>query len=66
MVSLLRAVPLAVAALAGAAWAQDAPATIDTGDTAWLIVATAFVMLMTLPGLALFYGGIAKRRIPLT
>src|SRR5208283_3876795 len=35
---------------------------IDTGDTAWMIVATALVMLMTLPGLALFYGGIAKRK----
>ena len=36
-------------------------AKIDTGDTAWLIVATAFVMLMTFPGLALFYGGITKK-----
>jgi Amt family ammonium transporter len=35
---------------------------IDTGDTAWMIVATAFVMLMTLPGLALFYGGLAKQK----
>ncbi len=35
---------------------------LDTGDTAWMIVATAFVMLMTLPGLALFYGGMAKRK----
>src|SRR4030043_970923 len=43
--------------------AQPAPAPkIDTGDTAWMIVATAFVMLMTLPGLALFYGGLAKRK----
>jgi ammonium transporter, Amt family len=51
--------------------AQPAPAApavaavapkIDTGDTAWMIVATAFVMLMTLPGLALFYGGLAKRK----
>lgn len=44
--------------------AQPAPAPpkIDTGDTAWMIVATAFVMLMTLPGLALFYGGMAKRK----
>lgn len=44
--------------------AQPAPAIprIDTGDTAWMIVATAFVMLMTLPGLALFYGGLAKRK----
>jgi Amt family ammonium transporter len=44
--------------------AQPAPAPlkIDTGDTAWMIVATALVMLMTLPGLALFYGGLAKRK----
>ena len=42
----------------------EAPATpkIDTGDTAWMIVATALVMLMTIPGLALFYGGLAKRK----
>jgi Amt family ammonium transporter len=39
-----------------------APQKIDTGDTAWMIVATALVMLMTLPGLALFYGGLAKRK----
>ncbi len=36
------------------------PLKIDTGDTAWMIVATALVMLMTIPGLALFYGGLAK------
>ena len=39
-----------------------APPKIDTGDTAWMIVATALVMLMTIPGLALFYGGLAKRK----
>lgn len=43
------------------ALAMETP-KIDTGDTAWMIVATAFVMLMTLPGLALFYGGLAKRK----
>jgi ammonium transporter, Amt family len=37
-------------------------AKLDSGDTAWMIVATALVMLMTLPGLALFYGGIAKSK----
>src|SRR3990172_1221866 len=43
--------------------AAAAPAPkIDTGDTAWMIVATALVMLMTIPGLALFYGGLAKRK----
>jgi Amt family ammonium transporter len=40
--------------------AAPAPLKIDTGDTAWMIIATALVMLMTLPGLALFYGGMAK------
>jgi Amt family ammonium transporter len=34
---------------------------IDTGDTAWLLVATALVMVM-LPGLALFYGGLVRRK----
>jgi len=36
-------------------------AQIDTGDTAWMIVATALVMLMT-PGLAFFYGGLVRRK----
>ena len=36
-------------------------AAIDKGDTAWLLVSTAFVMLMT-PGLALFYGGMVRRK----
>jgi Amt family ammonium transporter len=39
-----------------------APPKIDTGDTAWMIMATALVMLMTIPGLALFYGGLSKRK----
>lgn len=51
-------VPAAVAATVTEASAPK----IDTGDTAWMIVATALVMLMTIPGLALFYGGLAKRK----
>ncbi|MFA5045209.1 MAG: ammonium transporter [Paludibacter sp.] len=35
---------------------------IDSGDTAWMIVATAFVLLMSIPGLALFYGGLVRRK----
>lgn len=49
--------------------AQGAPAapagvapSINSGDTAWMIVATALVMLMTIPGLALFYGGLVRRK----
>ena len=35
---------------------------IDGGDTAWMLMATALVMLMTIPGLALFYGGLVRRK----
>ena len=42
--------------------AMAGEAKIDTGDTAWMIVATAFVMLMTPAGLALFYGGLTRRK----
>lgn len=41
------------------AWAADA--AVDTGETAWILTASALVMLMT-PGLALFYGGMARRK----
>ena len=34
----------------------------DSGDTAWMIVATALVLLMTIPGLSLFYGGLARKK----
>ena len=41
-----------------------------SGDTAWMIVATALVLLMTIPGLSLFYGGLARRKnvlsVPIT
>jgi Amt family ammonium transporter len=35
---------------------------LDSGDTAWMLVSTAFVMLMLLPGLALFYGGLVRAK----
>jgi Amt family ammonium transporter len=44
-----------------AAFAEEAP-KLDSGDTAWMIVATAFVMLMTPAGLALFYGGLTRSK----
>jgi len=46
--------------LSVAAWAADAP-KIDTGDTAFILVSAALVLLMT-PGLALFYGGLARKK----
>lgn len=39
-----------------------APAVPNKGDTAWMIVATALVTLMTIPGLALFYGGLVRQK----
>jgi len=46
--------------LPGVVYAQET-SSIDSGDTAWLLVSTALVMLMT-PGLALFYGGMVRRK----
>jgi Amt family ammonium transporter len=42
-------------------WAQDAP-QIDSGDTAWVLASSVLVMAMTLPGLALFYGGLVRTK----
>ena len=36
--------------------------TVDAGDTAWMIVAAAFVLMMTIPGLAFFYGGLVRQK----
>ncbi|HEY8122774.1 MAG TPA: ammonium transporter [Myxococcota bacterium] len=38
------------------------PTAIDSGDTAWVLTASALVLLMTLPGLALFYGGLVRAK----
>ena len=52
--------PVATAAAAAVA---AAPALVpDKADTAWLLVCTALVILMTLPGLALFYGGLTRSK----
>ena len=39
-----------------------AESTLDTGDTAWILTSTALVLFMTLPGLALFYGGLVRSK----
>ena len=59
--------PLALRALLATAvllpgLAQAAPPTLNTGDTAWMIVATLLVLMMTLPGLALFYAGMVRSK----
>ena len=44
------------------AFSQEAAPQLSAGDTAWIITATALVLFMTLPGLALFYGGLVRAR----
>jgi len=38
------------------------PAVLNSGDTAWMLAATALVLLMTIPGVALFYGGMVRKK----
>jgi len=73
---LLAPLPLLLAALP--AWAQTAAADaataaapaaaavaeakVDTGDTAWMLTSTALVLMMTVPGLALFYAGMVRKK----
>jgi ammonium transporter, Amt family len=49
------------AALAQSAAPAAAPVKIDSGDTAWMLTSTALVLMMTIPGLALFYGGMVRK-----
>jgi Amt family ammonium transporter len=52
----------ALAAFAAPAIAQDAATTMDKGDTTFMLVSTILVLLMILPGLALFYGGLVRTK----
>src|SRR5918911_872899 len=60
-------VSLTAVALAQTAAPSPAPAAaaeavkLDTGDTAWMLTSTALVLMMTIPGLALFYGGMVRK-----
>jgi len=57
---------LAIAALAcmfsTSAFAADTAPTLNSGNTAWMITATILVLLMTIPGIALFYGGLVRQK----
>ncbi len=55
---------LGALAFAAPAFAQEvvAEAAPDSGDTAWVLTASALVLMMTLPGLALFYGGLVRSK----
>jgi Amt family ammonium transporter len=63
MKTLLRRASLALPLLLCAfpAFADDAP-KLDSGDTAWMLTSTALVLLMTVPGVALFYAGMVRKK----
>src|SRR5690606_24014951 len=46
----------------GVAFAQEEGPVLDTGNTAWMLTATALVLFMTIPGLSLFYAGLVRRK----
>ncbi|CAG0981620.1 partial Ammonia channel, partial [Myxococcaceae bacterium] len=54
------AAPLLLASVAGAE--EAVTPSVDSGDTAWMLAASALVLMMTLPGLALFYGGLVRAK----
>ena len=59
----LRATPITFAAMVVAATpASAASSEINAADTAWMMVATALVLMMTIPGLALFYSGMVRKK----
>jgi len=58
----LAATLCATATLAQEAAAKAATPVLDTGNTAWMLTSTALVLMMTIPGLALFYGGMVRKK----
>ncbi len=60
MTRMAPAVLLAALFMADPAFAEEAK--LDTGNTAWMLTSTALVLMMTIPGLALFYGGMVRKK----
>lgn len=61
--SIAPVVGFVVLATARAAWAQEGDVPeLSAGDTAWVLTSSALVLMMTLPGLALFYGGLVRSK----
>ena len=56
---LFWAAALGLSAVSGPSFAED---TLSAGDTSWMIVATVLVIMMSIPGLALFYGGLVRTK----
>ncbi len=60
--SLLKWLAMPLLALSSSAFAQDVVATVDKGDVSWMMLSTLLVIMMTVPGLALFYGGLVRTK----
>ena len=58
----LRVLACGIIVAPACAQAQSITSKIDAGDTAWMIAATALVLMMTIPGLALFYAGMVRKK----
>ncbi len=59
----LIAISITLSAMFGdGAFAQSKKPTLDTGDTAWMLTSTTIVLLMTIPGVALFYAGMVRKK----
>jgi Amt family ammonium transporter len=55
--------PLVLISLSGLAFAEEAAAPVpNKGDVAWMLTSTALVLLMSVPALALFYGGLVRAK----
>src|SRR5512143_4077685 len=61
-VALLLALGAVLWPLTALADAPAPPPKLDSGDTAWMLTSTALVLFMTIPGLALFYGGLVRKK----
>jgi len=59
--ALLSILFAALFAVPGGALAQEETPVLSAGDTAWMLTATALVLMMTIPGIALFYGGMVRK-----
>ena len=65
--SLVAGLATLLASISGAlAQAQTPPPTLNSGDTAWMLSSTALVLMMTVPGVAMFYGGMVRQKNVLT
>jgi ammonium transporter, Amt family len=60
--SLPRWLALPLLAVGSSAFAQDVAATVDKGDVTWMMLSTLLVVMMAVPGLALFYGGLVRTK----